>query len=132
MSSAKLAIACALAAVVLSACGTKSNPQAGTISPTATTAGHATIDDPRTKHVVCLQQEKIPVTKVGVTGLRIGTAPDGPYVRFVATPGSAQAAQIDGTVTGAEVIGSALLFPNGASDSLLGKIETCLAAGVKG
>jgi hypothetical protein len=132
MSSAKLAIACALAAVVLSACGTKTNPPAGSISPTATTAGHAKIDDPRTKHIKCLQQDKIPVTKVGVTAMQIGAPPDGPYVRFVATPGAAQAAQIDGTVTGAEVIGSALLFPNRAPDQLLGKIETCLAQGVSG
>lgn len=132
MSSAKLAIACALAAVVLSACGTKTNPMAGTISPTATAEGHAKIDDPRLKHVKCLRQDKIPVTDVGLTGLQIGTPPDGPYVRFVATPGAAQAAQINGTVTGAEVIGSALLFPNQASDSLLGKVETCLAAGVSG
>jgi hypothetical protein len=132
MSSAKLAIACALAAVVLSACGTKSNPEAGTISPTATTEGHATVDDPRTKHIACLEQEKIPVRKVGVTGLQIGSGPGAPYVRFAATPGSAQALQINGTVTGAEVIGSALLFPNSAPDKLLGKVETCLAAGVKG
>ncbi len=132
MSSAKLAIACALAAVVLSACGTKTNPMAGTISPTATTEGHAKIDDPRTKHAECLRQEKIPVTDVGQSGMQIGKPPTGPYVRFVATPGAAQSAQIDGTVTGAEVIGSALLFPNQASDELLGKVETCLAVGVTG
>jgi hypothetical protein len=132
MSSAKLAIACALAAVVLSACGTKSNPEAGTISPTATAEGHAKIDDPRSRHLPCLEQAKIPLTKVGLTALQVGTAPGGPYIRFVATPGAAQAAQISGTVTGAEVIGSALLFPNHGSDALLGKIETCLAEGVTG
>jgi hypothetical protein len=132
MSSAKLAIACALAAVVLSACGTRTNPPAGSISPTATTEGHAKIDDPRTKHIKCLKQDKIPVAAVGQTAIQIGAAPGGPYVRFVATPGAAQAAQISGSVTGAEVIGSALLFPNQGSDELLSKIETCLAQGVSG
>jgi hypothetical protein len=132
MSSAKLAIACALAAVVLSACGTKTNPPAGSISPTATTAGHAKIDDPRTKHIKCLKQDKIPVTKVGTVGLQIGTPPSGPTVKFAPTPGAAQADQIRGVVNGAEVIGSALLFPNQASDELLGKVETCLTQGVSG
>jgi hypothetical protein len=132
MSSAKLAIACALAAVVLSACGTQTKPAAGTISPTVTSEGHAKIDDPRTKHVECLRQENIPVTEVGETGLQIGTPPSGPTVRFDPTPGSAQHDQIGGQVTGAEVIGSALLFPNQASDELLGKVETCLAQGVAG
>jgi hypothetical protein len=132
MSSAKLAIACALAAVVLSACGTKTNPMAGTISPTATTEGHAKIDDPRAAHVKCLREERIPVTEVGQTVLQVGASPSGPTVRFDPTPGAAQEDQIDGQVTGAEVIGSALLFPNQASDLLLGKIETCLAQGVKG
>jgi hypothetical protein len=132
MSSAKLAIACALAAVVLSACGIKSNPTAGTISPTATKEGHAKIDDPRNIHIRCLKQDKIPVVKVGQTDLQIGTPPGGPTVQFAPTPGAAQHDQIDGAVTGAEVIGSALLFPNQASDQLLGRVETCLAQDVTG
>ena len=65
MSSAKLAIACGFCALVLSACGATNNPEAGAISPTATTAGRAKLDDPRTMHVECLQQAKIPVTEVG-------------------------------------------------------------------
>jgi hypothetical protein len=131
MSSAKLAIACGFVAVVLSACGATSNPEAGTISPTATTAGRARLDDPRTTHVKCLQQAKVPVTEVGRTWLQIN-APGSPKVQFASTPGAAQGLQIDSQVQGAEVIGSSLLYPEQASDQLLTTIENCLAQGVKG
>ena len=131
MSSAKVAIACGLSAVVLSACGATSNPEAGTISPTATTAGRAKLDDPRTTHVRCLQQANIPVTEVGRTWLQIN-APGSPKVLFSTTPGAAQALQIDSQVQGAEVIGSSLLYPGQASDQLLTTIENCLDQGVKG
>lgn len=131
MPSAKLAIACGFVAVVLSACGATSNPPAGSVSPTATTAGRAQLSDPRTKHVNCLRQDKIPVAEVGRTGLQIGV-PGAPTVRFLATPGAAQYAQIAGQAPGAEVIGSALLFPGQASDADLTRIEDCLAIGVSG
>jgi len=131
MSSAKLAIACGFCALVLSACGATNNPEAGTISPTATTAGRAKLDDPRTMHVECLQQAKIPVTEVGKAWLQIN-APGSPKVLFASTPGGAQWLQIDSQVQGAEVIGSALLYPERASDSLLTTIENCLDQGVKG
>ena len=131
MSSAKVAIACGLCAVVLSACGATSNPEAGTISPTAMTAGRAKLDDPRTTHVKCLQQANIPVTEVGRTWLQIN-APGSPNVLFSTTPGAAQALQIDSQVQGAEVIGSSLLYPGQASDHLLTTIENCLDQGVKG
>jgi hypothetical protein len=131
MSSAKLAIACGSVAVVLSACGAKSNPPAGTISPMATSAGHAKLDDPRTTHVMCLSQHQVPVTGVGRVWLAINVA-GSPKVLFTPTAGAAQALQIDGQDPGAEVIGSALLFPEQASDSDLSTIESCLTQGVKG
>ena len=53
-------------------------------------------------------------------------------MNFAPTPGAAQDAQISGRVTGAEVIGSALLYPDQASDGLLQTVEDCLAAGVTG
>jgi hypothetical protein len=40
--------------------------------------------------------------------------------------------QIHGLSQGAEVIGSALLYPNQASDKLLTKVENCVALGVGG
>jgi ABC-type glycerol-3-phosphate transport system substrate-binding protein len=133
MRSAKLAAILGAAALSLSACGSTAKPEAGTLK--ATTTSHKGVDDPRKTHIECLQQEHIPVRRETVNGLpafQVGTVPSGPTVVFQATPGAAQAVQIDGQSQGAEVIGSALLYPNQAVDSLLGKVETCVAKGVSG
>ena len=58
--------------------------------------------------------------------------PAGPTVQFQPTPGDAQGKQIGGQAQGAEVIGSALLYPNQAPSSLLSKVESCVAKGVQG
>jgi hypothetical protein len=130
MSSAKLALAAGLAAISLSACGNTAKPEAGTLKAVSTTQKQ--IDDPRKTHVACLLAEHIPVVEFGHTGLQIGTKPSGPTVVFEPTPGAAQESQIDGQVESAEVIGSALLYPNQAPDSLLAKVEACMAKGVSG
>jgi hypothetical protein len=70
------------------------------------------------------------VSEVGATDLQIGQLPTGPTVRFTPSPGAAQAAQLEGQGQGAEVIGSALVYPNQAPDSELGVIENCVAQGV--
>jgi hypothetical protein len=90
------------------------------------------VDDPRTKHLNCLIQHHLSVVKVGQTGLQVGAAPNGPTVTFAPTPGAAQEAQISGQVQAAEVIGSALVYPNRASDQELQVVESCLAQGVSG
>jgi hypothetical protein len=79
-----------------------------------------------------MQQDKLPVQLVGPTGMQIGPLPGGPTVEFEPTPGTAQGIQINGQAQGAEVIGSALLYPHTASDAELKLIETCLAKGVSG
>ena len=134
MPSAKLVVASGLLATALSACGSI------TVKPTSasgTPVSRGRIDDPRTtknNHVECLRQKDLPVTEIGANKLRVGVWPAGPTVLFTPTPGTAQADQIQGLrwAQSAEVIGSALLFPNQASDSELGKIETCVAKGVSG
>ena len=85
MSSAKLALAAGIAALALSACGATAKPVAG--SAKAITTNHKGVDDPREKHLVCLQQEHIPVRRVQSTlagqilpGMQVGTAPSGPTV----------------------------------------------------
>ncbi len=130
MPSAKLALAIGLAAVSLSACGSTAKPEAGTLKAATTEAKK--VDDPRTAHVDCLRSEHIPVVEFGRVWLQIGTKPYGPTVQFTPTPGAAQELQIDGQVESAEVIGSALLYPNRASDALLQKVEDCMAKGVTG
>jgi hypothetical protein len=136
MSSRKsvpVGLVAALATLGLSACGSSAKPEAGT--PAATKTAQKSVDDPRKTHIVCLQQEHIPVRRVSINGLpsmQVGVRPTGPTIEFEPTPGDAQGKQIEGSAQGAEVIGAALLYPNQASDSLLSKVETCVAKGVHG
>lgn len=135
MPSAKLAVVSGLAALALSACGIAAKPVAGTIHATAQSTGRARVDDPRTtktNYVTCLTQHHLPVAKVGGTDLQVGSLPAGPTIHFAPTPGAAEALQIEGQSTGAEVISSALLYPNAASDQELKPIEDCLTKGISG
>jgi hypothetical protein len=137
MPFAKLGPAVALAAVALSACGTSSPPLAGTIEPNGKPIGRGRIDNPLTthpNHLRCLLKTQLPLIRTGPRSVRIGSAASGPSVVFEATPGIAQGDVLQGiqSAQGAEVIGSALLYPNGGSDSELKKIEVCLAQGVSG
>jgi hypothetical protein len=132
MSSAKLAAACALLALALSACGTSSKPLAGSPGVLSKHAGRGVVDDPRTKHLKCLRQHHIQAVMVDQTMLQIGTPPGGPSVIFAPTPGAAQREQIEGQHQNSEVIGSALLAPNQAPADELKVVEDCLAQGVNG
>jgi hypothetical protein len=132
MLQLRMICVCVLATVTVAGCSTGTKPLAGTRTVGATPLGHGRIDDPRTTHVKCLEQAHIPVVEIGRTDLQIDSPPGGPTVSFLPTPGAAQQAQIGGTVQGAEVIGSALLYPNQASDEELKVIEGCLAEGVSG
>lgn len=130
MPSPKPALAAGLLGLALAGCGIAAKPEVGT--PSAAVKNHKAVDDPRKTHVACLMQEHIPVVEFSRTWMQIGTKPSGPTVHFVPTPGAAQELQISGQVEGAEVIGSALLYPNQASGALLQKVETCVAKGVTG
>jgi hypothetical protein len=140
MSSAKIAAACALVAVSLSGCGVASKPEAG--SAQAVTAAKHAVADPRTKHIRCLTTDHIPYTEEtlhtatsgpsGYPSIQVGKAPSGPLAEFAATPGAAQNVQIEGKSQGALVIGSALLYPNQASDALMQRVDKCMTLGVSG
>jgi hypothetical protein len=137
MPSAKLAAAVVLCALSLTACGISSKPEAGT--PNAIINGHKGLDDPRAKHTPCLQQahvafhlEQLTVAGKVLPSVQVDSAPTGPTVSFEPTPGDAQGVQIQGEAQGAEVIGSALVYPNQASDKLLTVVESCVAKGVSG
>ena len=138
MRSAKLAAACALTALALAACGSTTKPEAGQVGVTGgERAGRGVVDDPRTKHMKCLQQHHLPVVRTvngskHLPGMQIGAPPAGPSVTFEPTPGAAQQAQISGSAQAAEVIGSALVYPNQASDEELKVVEDCMALGVTG
>lgn len=118
----RYAIAAALSALALSACSVTANKP----------GGRGSVSDPRTQagRLDCLRAHHLPVTEVGASDLQIGQLPAGATVRFTPSPGAAEGAQIDGQAQGAEVIGSALVYPNQAPDSELGVIENCVAQGV--
>jgi hypothetical protein len=137
MPSAKLAAAILVSALSLSACGISSKPEAGT--PKAIANGHKGLDDPRSKHTACLEQARVAfhleyrtVAGKALPSFQVSTAPAGPTVIFEPTPGDAQGVQIQGEAQGAEVIGSALVYPNQAPDSLMSVVENCVGQGVKG
>lgn len=124
MSPAKLALVCGLAAVALSACGTiQVKPQS--------IVSRGRVDSPSTvnpDHVQCLEAAGLPVRVLDAEDLAIGSV----RVHFDATSGAAQADQFENHEQGAEVIGSALVYPGNAGDSEMTKIEGCIAQGVKG
>jgi hypothetical protein len=127
MPSWKLALASGLAAIVICGCG-------GAVKPPQ---GRGKIDTPLTypqNHLTCLRKDHLPYQTLGRYRVQIGQHGIGPLVLLQPTPGAAQAEQLKGvpTAQGAEVIGSAQVYPNAGSDNELKKIELCLSSGVAG
>jgi hypothetical protein len=109
----------------------------GCSSVLKTAQGHGKVDSPVTNHpnhVECLRADHLRVKVLSPIELQVGQPPDGAKVIFEPTPGTAQGVQMEGIRTdqGAEVIGTALLFPNRASNGVLTDIENCLSVDVKG
>lgn len=124
----------ALAALAIAGCGAV-RVQPTTPSGSARLASRGKVDSPLTdirNHLACLRQDHFAVRVVNPTQLQIDGGSTGPTVVFTATPGIAQGKQIEGTSEGAEVIGSALLYPHQATEAQLSKIEDCLSQGVSG
>jgi hypothetical protein len=124
-----------LAGCALAGCGSSAKPLAaapGTTAAGTAKLGRGRIDDPRDSHLSCIRAAGIQVVKVGQADLRIGSAPGDATIHFEPTAGAAQQAQISGSIQGAEVIGSALLYPHRASEADLGPVEQCLSVGVQG
>ena len=136
MSRGKLLLACGVTALSVSACGMTAKPLAGTANLASASGNHARVDDPRTKHMACLRSDRLQLHLFRASGSRpaiqVGTAPSGPTVIFEPTQQDATATQIVGQAQGAEVIGSALLYPNLAPDGVLSQVEACMAIGVTG
>jgi hypothetical protein len=133
----QLAVTVGLMAVLLSACGISAKPQAGTGHLTKDHGYYGLVDNPRTKHAKCLTQNGLKIHDYftagqGYPAIQVGTLPKGPTIIFYPTPGAAQYLQIHGQAQGAEAIGSALLYPNHATDAELTVVEDCTAIGVSG
>lgn len=124
MPLAKSVAAIGAAAVILCGCSAVVKPP----------GGRGRVEDPRTVagRLACLRSHHLQVAKVGRTALQIGPLPAGPTVQFEPSNGAAETRQVDGTAQGAEVIGSALLYPHQAPDSELTDIENCVDQGMKG
>lgn len=122
MSHVKPAAALAAVAMLLCGCGAVIKPP----------EGRGRVDDPRTAsgRLQCLRAHHFPARKVGWTGLQIGPLPAGPTVQFEPSDAAAETRQVDGTSQGAEVIGTALLYPHRASDAELNQIENCVSQGM--
>ena len=138
MSLAKVAVVCGLMALLISACGIQTKPEAGTAHLTSYAGFHGVTDDPRTPQVACLKSDKLPFHKYYADGvqhlpaIQVGSGTGGPTIIFYPTAGIAQGLQIMGQETAAEVIGSLLVYPNQAGHSVLSKVEACASIGVKG
>jgi hypothetical protein len=137
MSLAKVAVVCALTAVLVSACGIQQKPLAGTPKIGKAPGFYGKVDDPRKTHVKCLRSEHIHyreyrTAKDHFPAIQVGPLPVGPTIVFYPTPGIAQGLQITGQVEAAEAIGTALVYPNHASAKELKLVENCTAAGVAG
>jgi hypothetical protein len=140
MSSAKVAAAALVVAMSLSACGVKAKPVAGSQAADAYSQQH--FFSALTKHEQCLTQKHVKwhakavhargAPPAGWPAIQVRSQPSGPTIVFRATPGAAQYAQMQGQAQAAEAIGSALLYPNQASDALLNAVEKCVAKDVTG
>ena len=134
MRPKRLLTAVAVAALALTGCGGAVQVQPTTPAGSTKLASRGRVDSPvkMKNHLTCLRDAHLPVRVLSPTRLQIGSAPAGPTVVFSPTPGAAQAYQIDGSAQAAEVIGSALVYPNQGSDAELGTIGACLSQGVQG
>jgi hypothetical protein len=138
MSPAKVAVACGLMALLISACGIPPKPEAGTAHLRHHAGFYGLTDDPRKPQVTCLKSDKLHFHKYYADGaqhlpaIQVGTLPQGPTMIFYSTAGIAQGLQIRGQETAGAVIGSLVVYPNQASSKLLKKVQACASIGVKG
>lgn len=122
MPHAKPVAALGAAAMILCGCSAVAKPPQG--------RGH--VDDPLTiaGRLQCLVSQHLPARAVGQTMIQIGPLPFGPTVQFEPSNGAAETLQVEGAAQGAEVIGSALLYPHQAPDAELTRVENCVAQGM--
>ena len=128
-------LALALTVIALAGCGSSVQVQPAASPTSSKLASRGRVDSPETNmhnYLGCIRAGHLVVQVKSPTRLEVGAAPAGATVVFASTPGAAQAYQINGSAQGAEVIGSALVYPNQAPEPALSVIEACLARGVQG
>ncbi len=132
MSPCARVLLCGLSVLLLAGCASLNKPPVTKRTASGALVSRGRIDDPRKKHYLCLEQHHLPVNEPGPTEIQVGRPGVGPLIKFLATPGVAQGVQMSGQVQSAEIIGSALVYPNDGSDAELQVVEACTALGVQG
>jgi len=134
MSRAKLVLAGALAASLLSACGIVQKPMVGESHVDYRPGNHAVLDDPRTAHKHCLRQIGLGIhyftTAGSLPAIQVGQPGADPKVVFY--PTSPIAEKYDGNAMGGILIGSAIVYPNRARWKLAEEVLSCVDQGVPG
>ena len=135
MSLVKVTIVCGLAALLISACGIQSKPEAGSSPAKLKKSGdyYGRVDNPALHQVRCLKSDKVKfrlsyTAKQHLPVIQIGAPLKGPKMVVYPTGGIVQGLQIMGEEQGGEIINQVLLYPNQTTGKLLKKAEACAAA----
>jgi hypothetical protein len=135
MSLVKVTVFCGLTALLISACGIQSKPEAGSSLAALKKSGdwYGRVDNPAIHQLKCLKTDKVKfqlhyTAKQHLPVIQVGTAPGGPKMVVYPTGGIVQGLQIMGEEQGGEIINQVLLYPNQTTGKLLKKAETCAAA----
>lgn len=83
-------------------------------------------NDKRRVALQCITDRGLEARLAGEKSILVNGAA-GPRVEFFVSSGEAEARQFQGEAQGAEQVGAALLFVNGAGDRVLEQVEGCLA-----
>lgn len=134
MSRAKFVLAGALAASLLSACGTVEKPLVGETHSDHRPGNHAVLDDPRKIHKKCLRKIGLGIHYFTAPGsfpaIQVGKRPTGPTIVFY--PTSPLLLKMSGKTQGGILIGSAIVYPNHARARIANKVMACIDVGVPG
>jgi len=134
MSRAKLVLAGAVAACLLSACGTVEKPMVGESHVDHRPGNHAVLDDPRTVHKKCLRKLGLGIhefiTPASMPAIQVGKTGADPKIVFYPTSPIDQ--KYEGKAQGGILIGSAIVYPNSARAKLAEKVVSCIDQGVPG
>jgi hypothetical protein len=126
-------------AVLISGCGIAAKPVSGSPHILSSPGFHGIYDDQRPTRAACLTRHHIPhteyLTRFKIHGTptdlqAIKVTPGGATIIFYPDANVAEGVEIMGGGLGAELIGSALLYPNNTTGKVLTEVENCTALGV--
>lgn len=128
-----LVLVLCLAVVALAGCGADAAPdppRAGILGGSQRAGTGARIRvrrpfDPVPSLLRCLRESKVRGARRRNEEVMVGPAAQGLRIRFLATGGVAETAQLEGRAEGAEVLGRALLYPGRAPERILKRVEDC-------